>query len=103
MELGLEATLFRARFVAHCFRWICRLSVEAKIPCPYKGCLHISDPPKEADQDSNEAAALQMQAEMADEIAALDEEIMHEAGEDQARAETMASELEAIGSKTPGS
>ena len=81
----------------------CRLSVEAKIPCPYKGCLHISDPPKEADQDSNEAAASQMQAEMADEIAALDEEIMHEAGEDQARAETMASELEAIGSKTPGS
>ena len=29
--------------------------------------------------------------------------IMHKAGEDQARAETMASELEAIGSKTPGS
>jgi hypothetical protein len=81
----------------------CRLSVEAKIPCPYKGCLHISDPPQEADQDSNEAAATQMQAEMANEIAALDEEIMHEAGEDQARAETMASELEAIGSKTPGS
>ena len=81
----------------------CRLSVEAKIPCPYKGCLHVSDPPKEADQDSNEAAASQMQAEMANEIAALDEEIMHEAGEDQARAETMASELEAIGSKTPGS
>ena len=44
-----------------------------------------------------------MQAEMASEIAALDEEIMHKAGEDQARAETMASELEAIGSKTPGS
>jgi hypothetical protein len=80
----------------------CRLSVEAKIPCPYKGCLHISDPPQEADQDSNEAAATQMQAEMANEIAALDEEIMYEAGEDQARAETMASELEAIGSKTPG-
>jgi hypothetical protein len=80
----------------------CRLSVEAKIPCPYKGCLHISDPPQEADQDSNEAAATQMQAEMAIEIAALDEEIMYEAGEDQARAETMASELEAIGSKTPG-
>ena len=44
-----------------------------------------------------------MQAETANEIDALDEEAMQEAGEDQARAESMASELEAIGNKTPGS
>ena len=80
----------------------CRLSVEAKIPCPYKGCLHVSNPSQEADPDPNEAAATQMQAEMANEIAALDKEIMDEAEEDQARAETMASELAAIGGKTPG-
>ena len=77
----------------------CRLSVEANIPCPYKGCLHIGDPPKEAGQDSNETAASQMQAETAKEIDALDEEEMQEAGEDQERAESMATELEAIGSE----
>ena len=86
----------------HDLRLLCRLSVEAKIPCPYKGCLHITNPSQEADHDPNEAAATQMQAETANEIAALDKEIMDEAEEDQARAETMASELAAIGSKTPG-
>ena len=40
-----------------------------------------------------------MQAETAKEIDALDEEEMQEAGEDQARAESMATELEAIGSE----
>ena len=80
----------------------CRLSVEAKIPCPYKGCLHVSNPSQETGFDSDGAVAAQMQAEMADEIAALDEEIMDEAEGEQAIAETMASELAAIEDKTPG-
>jgi hypothetical protein len=81
----------------------CRLSVEAKIPCPYKGCLHVSNPSQEAGLDSDGAVATQMQAEMSEEIAALDEEIMDEAEGEQAIAGTMASELAAIGDKTPGS
>ena len=79
----------------------CRLSVEAKIPCPYKGCLHVSNPSQEAGFDPDEEVAAQMQAEMADEIAALDDEILDEAEGEQAITETMASELAAIDKKTP--
>ena len=82
----------------------CRLSVEAKIPCPYKGCLHVSNPSQEVGFDNDGSAAGQMQAEMEEEIAALDIEILDEAEEDAPKAitETMASELAAIASKTPG-
>ena len=81
---------------------LCRLSVEAKIPCPYKGCLHVSNPSQETGFDPDGAVAAQMQAELAEEIAALDEEILDEAEGAQAIAETMASELAAIGDETPG-
>ena len=78
----------------------CRLNVEAKIPCPYKGCLHVSNPSQEVGFDTDGSVAAQMEAEMAEEIAELDDEIMDEAK--GAITETMASELAAIAGKTLG-
>ena len=78
----------------------CRLNVEAKIPCPYKGCLHVSNPSQEVGFDTDGSVAAQMEAEMEEEIAELDDEIMDD--EKGAITETMASELAAIDKKTPG-
>ena len=77
----------------------CRLHDEAKIPCPYKGCVHADPPPQEEGFDPNGEIAAQMVAETQEEHGLFDamEEI-----DPVADAETMASEIEAIAGEAPG-
>ena len=78
----------------------CRLHDEAKIPCPYKGCVHADPPPQEEGFDPKGEIAAQMVAETQEEHGLFD--AMEETDPVADAAETMASEIEAIAGEAPG-